>query len=171
MNAVAWRLTLAASMLMGLAMGGRSAFGLFVYPLNTASGMGLAALSFALALGQLAVGFAQPVIGALADRCGAARVIVLGALLLALATSVPVVWPLPTVLSFALVASAVAASAVGSNGLLLGEVGRSVTPARAGFAVGVVGVLGPTRLAYSEAIGTVRFVSGLMNELVEHLDA
>ena len=36
-------------------------------------------------------------------------------------------------------------------------------------AVGVVGVLGPTRLAYSEAIGTVRFVSGLMDELVDHL--
>jgi heat-inducible transcriptional repressor len=37
------------------------------------------------------------------------------------------------------------------------------------IAVGVVGVLGPTRLAYPEAIGTVRFVSGLMNELVDHL--
>jgi heat-inducible transcriptional repressor len=36
-------------------------------------------------------------------------------------------------------------------------------------AVGVVGVLGPTRLAYPEAIGTVRFVSGLMNELVDHI--
>ena len=33
-------------------------------------------------------------------------------------------------------------------------------------AVGVVGVLGPTRMAYPQAIGTVRFVSGLMNELV-----
>jgi heat-inducible transcriptional repressor len=40
---------------------------------------------------------------------------------------------------------------------------------RPGRAVGVVGVLGPTRLAYPEAIGTVRFVSGLMNELVDHL--
>ena len=38
-------------------------------------------------------------------------------------------------------------------------------------AVGVVGVLGPTRMAYPEAIGTVRFVSGLMNELVDHLYA
>jgi heat-inducible transcriptional repressor len=38
-----------------------------------------------------------------------------------------------------------------------------------GIAVGLVGVLGPTRLAYPEAIGTVRFVSGLMNELVDHL--
>jgi len=38
-------------------------------------------------------------------------------------------------------------------------------------AVGVVGVLGPTRMAYAQAIGTVRFVSGLMNELVRHIHA
>jgi heat-inducible transcriptional repressor len=42
---------------------------------------------------------------------------------------------------------------------------------RAGHAIGVVGVLGPTRMSYSQAIGTVRFVSGLMNELVDHLYA
>jgi len=40
-----------------------------------------------------------------------------------------------------------------------------------GRAVGVVGVLGPTRMAYPHAIGTVRFVSGLMNELVDQLYA
>ncbi|MEO5964191.1 MAG: heat-inducible transcriptional repressor HrcA [Candidatus Limnocylindrales bacterium] len=40
-----------------------------------------------------------------------------------------------------------------------------------GRAIGVVGVLGPTRMAYSQAIGTVRFVSGLMNELIDHLHA
>ena len=42
---------------------------------------------------------------------------------------------------------------------------------RPGRAVGVVGVLGPTRMSYRHAIGTVGFVSGLMNELVEHLYA
>jgi len=42
---------------------------------------------------------------------------------------------------------------------------------RPGHALGVVGVLGPTRMSYSQAIGTVRFVSGLMNELVDHLYA
>jgi heat-inducible transcriptional repressor len=42
---------------------------------------------------------------------------------------------------------------------------------RPGRAMGVVGVLGPTRMAYPQAIGTVRFVSGLMNELVDHLYA
>ena len=40
-----------------------------------------------------------------------------------------------------------------------------------GRAVGVVGVLGPTRMAYPQAIGTVRFVSTLMNELVHNIDA
>ncbi len=40
-----------------------------------------------------------------------------------------------------------------------------------GRAVGVVGVLGPTRMSYPQAIGTVRFVSTLMNELVHNIDA
>jgi heat-inducible transcriptional repressor len=42
---------------------------------------------------------------------------------------------------------------------------------RIGHAIGVVGVLGPTRMPYSQAIASVEFVSGLMNELVEHLYA
>jgi heat-inducible transcriptional repressor len=42
---------------------------------------------------------------------------------------------------------------------------------RPGRALGVVGVLGPTRMSYPQAIGTVTFVSGLMNELVDHLYA
>jgi heat-inducible transcriptional repressor len=40
---------------------------------------------------------------------------------------------------------------------------------RVGRALGVVGVLGPTRMAYPQAISSVRYVSGLMNELVESL--
>ena len=42
---------------------------------------------------------------------------------------------------------------------------------RIGRAVGVVGVLGPTRMPYSQAIASVEFISSLMNELVEHLYA
>jgi heat-inducible transcriptional repressor len=42
---------------------------------------------------------------------------------------------------------------------------------RPGRALGVVGVLGPTRMSYPNAIGTVSFVSGLMDELVDHLYA
>lgn len=54
----------------------------------------------------------------------------------------------------------------------MAEVSLILAPyGRPGRAVGVVGVLGPTRMAYPQAIGTVRFVSGLMNELVDHLYA
>ncbi len=42
---------------------------------------------------------------------------------------------------------------------------------RLGRAVGVVGVLGPTRMSYPQAIASVEFVSDLMSELVEHLYA
>jgi heat-inducible transcriptional repressor len=38
-------------------------------------------------------------------------------------------------------------------------------------AIGVVGIIGPTRMAYPHAISTVRYVRGLMNELVDHLYA
>ncbi len=139
MNAAAWRATLAAATLMALVAGGRSVSGLFVSPLNSASGLGLANLSLALALGQLALGFAQPAVGALADRFGAARVIAGGAWLLAFTTALPVASPVPAMVALALVGSAVAGSAVGSNGLLVGELGRAVPAARAGFAVGLVG--------------------------------
>ena len=54
----------------------------------------------------------------------------------------------------------------------MSEVSLVLAPyGRPGQAVGVVGVLGPTRMSYAQAIGTVRFVSGLMNELVDHLYA
>ena len=54
----------------------------------------------------------------------------------------------------------------------MSEVSLVLAPyGRPGRAVGVVGILGPTRMSYPHAIGTVRFVSGLMNELVDHLYA
>ena len=54
----------------------------------------------------------------------------------------------------------------------LHEVALVLAPyGRRGRASGVVGILGPTRMAYPHAISTVRYVSGLMNELVDHLYA
>lgn len=139
MSPAAWRLALAAAALMALASGSRGAVGLLVGPLNGASGLGLATLSFVAALGQLGVGVAQPLVGHWADRFGAARVIVLGAAVLALATALPVWSAAPASVTLSLLVSAAAASAVGSNGLLVGEVNRRLGAARAGFAVGLIG--------------------------------
>ena len=129
---------LCAAALLALAAGVRSVLGVFISPLNTATGLGFAAISFALALSQLASGFAQPVCGALADRHGPARVIFAGGLMLAAGLAL---LPLATSvigLAFAFCLIAVAYAAVGSAPTLLGAVTRSVSEARRGIAIGIV---------------------------------
>lgn len=125
--------------------------GVFVSPMNTAAGMGLAFISLAMALGQLGAGVAQPLLGRWADRSGAARVILAGSVVLAASMAVPALWADPFAIFVSLVVSGIAASAVGSNGLLLGVVSRSAAARDTGLAVGLVGagtsagqlVLGP----------------------------
>ena len=83
----AWILMLAAAAILMLTMGARQTMGLFLSPLNTATGLGIASISLALAVGQLMWGVAQPVFGAVADRYGSMRVIIIGALMLAAGTA------------------------------------------------------------------------------------
>ena len=162
-------ITLCAAALLALAAGVRSVLGVFISPLNTATGLGFAAISFALALSQLASGFAQPVCGALADRPGPARVIFAGGLMLAgglallpLATGV-------TGLAFAFCLIAVAYAAVGSAPTLLGAVTRSVSETRRGIAVGIVSagasigqlVIAPATQVGMAALGWTGAIFGL----------
>lgn len=149
-------ITACAAGLLALAFGVRAVLGVFISPLNTASGLGFAAISFALAFSQLASGFAQPVCGALADRHGPARVIFAGGLMLAgglallpLATSV-----IGLAAAFCLIA--VAYAAVGSTPTLIGAVTRSVPEARRGIAIGVVsagGSIGQLVIAPATQLG------------------
>jgi MFS family permease len=67
-----------------LAFGPRSALGFFLTPLSAANGWGRDVFALAIAAQSLLYGAAQPFAGALADRFGAQRVIVAGALLYAL---------------------------------------------------------------------------------------
>lgn len=135
-------LAIAATLLMALSMGTRSSFGLLMSPLNTATGLGLATIGLAAATGQLVWGLAQPLMGAVADRRGAAPLVAGGCLLfaaghwlLAGAQSIEVLMAACTVI-------AIAGAAAGSNGILLGEVARVVSPARRGLVLGIVGAGG-----------------------------
>ncbi len=49
-------ITLAAAAMLMITMGARQSLGLFVAPLNTATGLGIMTISFAMAVGQLKVG-------------------------------------------------------------------------------------------------------------------
>jgi predicted MFS family arabinose efflux permease len=133
-----WRTVAAATLLMALVMGSRSAFGLFVSPLNSATGIGLAGLAFAIAVGQLAQGVAQPALGVLADRYGAQRLIRYGALVLAPATIAVTMADSLTLMSAAMAVMAFASSAVGSSNVLVAEVGRRVPLERRAMAFGLV---------------------------------
>jgi len=81
-----WLVLLAAGGTFALTMGTRQTMALFLSPLNTATGLGLANISLAFAVGQLWWGLAQPFAGAIADRVGAGRVLLAGMLLVALGT-------------------------------------------------------------------------------------
>src|SRR5947207_11808866 len=72
-------------------MGARQSLGLFVGPLKTATGLGIVAVSFALAIGQFVWGLTQPVFGAIADRHGSGVVLVAGALVLAVGAALTTV--------------------------------------------------------------------------------
>jgi hypothetical protein len=67
-RAATWRLTGAATGLTALISGSRASFGMFLSPLNTATGLGMASIALAAAFGQLAAGVALPVVEALARR-------------------------------------------------------------------------------------------------------
>jgi MFS family permease len=77
-----WLLILSASAVLMITMGIRQSSGLFISPFNSSTHLGIAAISFALAVGQFVWGAVQPVLGAIADRYGAYRVVVVGAILL-----------------------------------------------------------------------------------------
>ena len=81
-----WLVLLAAAGAFALTMGTRQTMGLFLSALNTSTALGIGSISLAFAFGQLWWGLTQPFAGAVADRIGTGRVILLGVALVALGT-------------------------------------------------------------------------------------
>jgi predicted MFS family arabinose efflux permease len=134
--------TAAAVALLAVTMGTRSVFGLFLSPLNTATGLGVATISFAIAVSQLTWGVAQPFAGMLAERIGAARVILAGTLLAAAAGAVfPFAHSAPMLI--AVFALGGVAATVGAPSLLIGTVSQRVPAERRGMVAGLIGAGGP----------------------------
>jgi predicted MFS family arabinose efflux permease len=133
-----WPLVLAAAAILMLTMGARQSLGLFIAPLDAASGIGIAGVSFAFAVSQLVWGAAQPVYGLLAERWGFRRAIVGGALLVALGTALVPFARGAASLTFWLGVVAAAGAAGGSFALLLGGIARFLPEARRPFASGFI---------------------------------
>jgi MFS family permease len=128
----------AAAGILMITMGMRQTLGLYMKPIIGSTQVGYAALSFAMAVGQLVWGIAQPAFGALADRYGAYRVLFGGAFLLAAGMALT---PFATN-EFALIVTigvlSAAGAGAGSLAVLLGVVANHVSPAKRSFASGFV---------------------------------
>ncbi len=133
---------LCGAMIVTLSMGIRHGFGLWLQPITMERGWTRETFAFALAVQNLAWGLAGPVAGALADRFGAFRVIIVGAVLYAAG-----------LVLMALATSGLAFT--GSAGLLLGMaqsgttyaviygvIGRNVDPTKRSWAMGVAAAAG-----------------------------
>jgi predicted MFS family arabinose efflux permease len=133
-----WLVLVAAAGTFALTMGTRQTMGLFLGDLNTATGVGIANVSLAFAVGQLCWGITQPVAGAIADRHGAAPMLLLGCALVAVGTFVTP-WMGGT-LGLIVAIGLLAAGGAGMAGpsVLMAAVARLVPESRRGIATAVV---------------------------------
>ena len=133
-----WLTLLAAAGTFALTMGTRQTMGLFLGPLNTATGLGLSSISLAFAFGQLWWGLTQPFAGAIADKFGTGRVLVAGIVLVALGTFITP-WMTSTAgLIFAIGVLAAGGAGMAGPAVLMAAVTRMTAPAKRGMATGLV---------------------------------
>jgi predicted MFS family arabinose efflux permease len=131
-------LILASATIILITTGSRQSTGLFVQPIMSDTGMTIASVSFALAIGQLMWGATQPFMGALADHYGARPVVTLGAVLLAIGSILTAFASTEITLLLTLgVLSAIGASA-GSFSILIGSTARNIGPERRSLAAGII---------------------------------
>lgn len=135
-------LMLGASLILFLSLGIRHGFGLFLSPMSADFGWGRGVFAFAMALQNLAWGVAQPFAGAVADRLGAKRTIVVGGILYA--TGLVLMGYADSPLSLSL--SAGLLIGIGLSGtsfsVILGVVGRAVPPEKQSLAMGIAAAAG-----------------------------
>ncbi|HSI55025.1 MAG TPA: MFS transporter [Ramlibacter sp.] len=137
-RAALWLVLLAAAGTFALTMGTRQTMGLFMSPLNTATGLGIGSISLAFAFGQLWWGLTQPFAGAMADKIGAGRVLFTGALLVALGTFITPYMTTTAGLIFAIGVLAAGGAGMAGPAVLMAATTRLIPPERRGLATGIV---------------------------------
>jgi len=128
----------AAGGIFALTMGTRQTMGLFVSPLNTATGLGMGSIGLAFAFGQLWWGLTQPFAGAMADRVGAGRVLFAGTVLVALGTIITPFMTSTTGLILAVGVLAAGGAGMAGPAVLMAAATRLVPQERRGLATGVI---------------------------------
>ena len=129
---------ISAGLVFALIFGVRQSQALFISPLNTATGLGIAAISLAFACAQLMWGITQPFAGAIADKYGSGRVIAIGAVLVTVGTVLTPYATTTWMLIFLIGVVAAGGAGMAGLGVLMSAVGRAVPPEKRGMASGIV---------------------------------
>jgi MFS family permease len=128
----------AAAAILMITMGMRQSLGLFIAPIIDSTHVGYTAMSFAMAVGQLMWGVAQPAFGALADRYGARLVLYTGAFMLAVGTALTPFATNELMLIATIGVLTAAGAGAGSFSVLIGVVAQRVAAQRRSMASGFV---------------------------------
>jgi predicted MFS family arabinose efflux permease len=137
-RAALWGILLPAAAIMVLTMGTRQVTGLFLSPINTATGIGVVGISFAMAVGQFVWGASQPVFGALADRWGPVWVMIAGGLMLALGFALTPFMKSEWGLVFTLGLLMSAGAGAGSFSILIGAASQRLPAEQRSWASGFI---------------------------------
>jgi predicted MFS family arabinose efflux permease len=134
-----WLVLLAAGLIVGTAMGLRQVMGLFLKPMTTELGIGREPFSLAMAIANLIWGVAAVPMGAIADRYGAGRVLIAGAL-----ATMAGIWLMYTAQTGTdlIVSGILLGIGVGGTGItaLVGAVGRAAPPEKRAQALAALGM-------------------------------
>ena len=136
-----WRtptvILICGTLIMLLSFGIRQTYGLFLNPISTGLEWNRGVFSFAIALQSLIWGLAQPFLGALADRFGAARVIALSAVTYVLGLYVMSVSTTPWTMTLSTAFLTGIAMSGTSFSLVLAVIGRASPPERRSLYLGL----------------------------------
>lgn len=128
----------AASAILLITMGARQTSGLFLIPITQSTGVTVVAMSFALAVGQFMFGAAQPVFAAIADKYGAVKVVIAGAIMLALGCALTPFATSSLGLLLTMGVLSAGGAAAGSFSILIGIAAQRLPPEKRSFAAGII---------------------------------
>ena len=136
------QILICGALIASMSMGIRHGFGLWLQPITQTQNWSRETFSFAMALQNLSWGFFGIFAGMVADRFGALRVMIVGALLYA-AGLFGMAWsthPAAFILSTGVLIGA--AQAGTTYAVIFGVIGRQIDPAKRSWAMGVAGAAG-----------------------------
>jgi len=133
-----WPILILAAAVLMITMGLRQSLGLFIAPITLSTGLGLAAVSFALAVGQFMWGASQPLFGLLSERIGTFKVMTLGALLMMLGLLLAPLSTTTWALTLTLGVLVSAGAGAGSFAIMIAAASRALPPERRAFAAGFI---------------------------------